>query len=68
MIKNKAVWEKWERDYRRGEDTDINRNFRLLAAMYEEARALKKFPSENLMEGFEIKIKLAKALNVSKTS
>lgn len=64
MIRNKALWEAWEKDYIRREPVDFHRNLALMEAMYEEARAFGVFPLADPWEGLESRFKLAKALNV----
>lgn len=67
MIQNVAEWEAWERGQLRNEPVDIAKNFALLDAMYEQARALGVFPVADPLEGLEEKICFAFALNVPTT-
>jgi hypothetical protein len=64
MIKDAALWEKWEAQTVLSQPAEFQRNLRLLDAMYEHARALGAFPPTNPLEGLETKIALAKALTV----
>jgi hypothetical protein len=64
MIKDTALWEKWEAQTVLSQPADFQRNLRLLDAMYEHARALGAFPPADALAGLETKIALAKALNV----
>ncbi len=64
MIKDVAFWEAWEQEYRRKQPVDFERNLALMDAMYEHARLLGAFPLANPLEGIEVKIRLAKVLNV----
>jgi len=64
MIKDRALWEKWEAQTVLSQPVEFQRNLRLLDAMYEHARALGAFPPADPLEGLETKIALAKALNV----
>ncbi len=68
VIKNVALWEAWERDYLRKESADFARNLALLDAMYEHARLLGAFPPCNPLEGLEVKIQMARVLNVPAAS
>lgn len=64
MILDRKHWEHWEEAYQRGEPVLVDRNFRLMDAMYEEARALGHFTSIEPLEGLEGDILYAKAINV----
>lgn len=64
MIKDVALWERWEAQAVLSQPADFQKNLRLLEAMYEHARALGAFPPADPLEGLETKIALAKALNV----
>ncbi len=68
MIRNRVVWEKWERDFVASEPPDFWKNLRLVEEMYAHARALGVFPLANPMEGLETKLWLAKVINVSTDS
>lgn len=64
MIKDVALWERWEAQAVLSQPADFQKNLRLLEAMYEHARALGAFPPADPLAGLETKIALAKALNV----
>jgi hypothetical protein len=70
MIKDVKAWEAWEREYLKKEVLTLEQKYRLLDALYEEARDLGIFPLKNPMEGFEVDIRVARILNqnVQKTS
>ena len=68
MIKDVALWEAWEREYLANEPVDFARNLALLDAMYELARLLGAFPPSDPLEGIEVKIQMARVLNVPETS
>ena len=68
MIKDPALWEAWERETQSREPADFRRNLRLLEAMYEEARALGIMGELAALEGLENRLRLARMLNVRKTS
>lgn len=65
MIRNRAYWEEWKKERIRNEPVDVERNFVIMAAMYDHARALGVFPLADPLEGLDVRIKLAKAVNVS---
>ncbi len=64
MIKNPAMVEAFENAQARQETPDFLRNVRLVDALYEEARALGVFPLQDPLDGIEVDIRLARALNV----
>ena len=68
MIRNRKLWEKWESEYRRKEAVDFLQNLRLLEGLYEEARCLGVLPLRDPWEGLEVKIRIAKAINVPAAS
>ena len=63
MIKDPDKIRKFENDLIRREKVDIQKNFQIFEAMYEEAVALGLLPLKDPLEGIEIKIKIAKAIN-----
>jgi len=63
MIKDYKIIEKLEKDLAAKELPDIKRNYRIIAAMYEEAKMLGIFPLKNELDGIEIDIKIAGVLN-----
>ncbi len=65
MIRNRAYWEQWKKERIRNEPVDIEHNFAIMDAMYHHARALGVFPLADPLEGLDVRIKLAKAVNVS---
>lgn len=65
MIRDAERFAQWERAYLRSEPVDFFKNLRLVDALYAEARALGIFPLKNPLDGLEVKIRLAKVLNVS---
>lgn len=63
-------WEKyeaWKAEQQRTTPVDVQKNFEILEAMYEHARALGKFPTGHPMENIDVKIRIAKAFNVQTT-
>jgi hypothetical protein len=68
MIKDSAFFEQWERTFRRSEDLDLERRFRLYQGMFDEARALGILPGRNPCAGLETKIRLARAIHVQAAS
>jgi len=68
MIKNAHKLRAFEADRARAEKPDFERNLRILDALYEEAVMLGALPPKDPLEGIEIKIKLAKAVNLVQRS
>jgi hypothetical protein len=63
MIKSAEKLQKFEDELTRKEKVDINQNFRLVEAMYEEAVLLGVFPLKDPLDGIEVDIKIAKVIN-----
>ncbi len=68
MIRDIAMLNRWENDYRRREPVNFLENLRLYEALYAEACALGLFPLKDPLEGLPLKIQMARALNVSTTA
>lgn len=68
MIRDSKQLKEWENEYRRRERADWSRHLCLYEALYAEARTLGLFPLKDPLEGLEVKIRLAKVLNVSRTA
>ena len=47
----------------RSQKPDIIRSYRLINAMYDEARRLGAFPLKDPLEGLDVDIRMAKAVN-----
>lgn len=63
MIKNKKILEKFEKDLVKKTKVDFEKNLKIFEELLNLAREINKLPSENLLEGIEIDIKYAKAIN-----
>lgn len=68
MITNAKLLEKFEREQIRKRKPDYFENLRIFESLYEEARHLGIFPLKDPLEGIEVDINLAKALNVQRPS
>jgi hypothetical protein len=68
MITDTEYWTRWEDDHRRQQPVNIERNFALMEAMYQEALLLGLFPLADPLEGLDSIILYAKAINVSNPS
>jgi hypothetical protein len=63
MIKNIEELQAFEAARTRAEKVDVEQNLRILDALYEEALMLGAFPPKDPLEGIEVKIRIAKAVN-----
>ena len=68
MVKNPVKLRAFEVERMKAEPVDIEKNFRILDALYEEARSLGIFPLKDPLEGIEEKARLAWAINGIKRS
>ncbi|HEX9742062.1 MAG TPA: hypothetical protein VGA17_04665 [Nitrospiraceae bacterium] len=64
MITNPALVEAFESAQASRQAPDFLRNLRLVDALYQEARTLNVFPLKDPLDGIEVDIRLAQALNV----
>ena len=53
----------FERDLIRREKPDLNRNLKIVEALFEEAVELGVFPLKDPLEGLEVDIRIAKVIN-----
>jgi hypothetical protein len=63
MIKNVQKLQAFEAARTRAEKLDVEQNLRILDALYEEAVMLGALPPKDPLEGIEVKIRIAKAVN-----
>lgn len=63
MIKNKKLLEELEKEIIKNSSSDINKNIKIFQEFLKLAKEIGRFPGENLLEGIEIDIKYAKAIN-----
>jgi len=67
MIRNNE-FQQFEMEFVRKEKLDVIRNFQIEEALYQEAVALGILPLKNPLDGLEVAIRIARAINhVSKT-
>lgn len=67
MIKDRVFWEAWESQGPLREPLDSQRALKLADAMYEYARSMGVFPAADPLARIEMKIALAKSVNVRLT-
>ncbi|MFA5812834.1 MAG: hypothetical protein WC956_10965 [bacterium] len=66
---NKGEWQTFEDELASHEDLTLEQKYRILDGLYEEARGLGLFPSTDPLEGLDVDIRIAKAVNsVSKAA
>lgn len=63
MVKNCEKLQAFEAERIRAEKVDVEQNLRILDALYEEALMLGALPPKDPLEGIEVKIRVAKAVN-----
>jgi hypothetical protein len=64
MITNPEKYEQFDRRSRAGDQLTLEMKYRILNALYEEARRLGHFSGANPLEGIEEDIRLAALLSV----
>jgi hypothetical protein len=63
MVINSEKLRAFEDERIRTEKVDVERNFRIVDALYDEARMLGVLPPKYPLEGIEVKIRIARAVN-----
>jgi hypothetical protein len=64
MIKDRARWEQWEAEFQASQPVNYWQNLALFQSMLEEATRLGVFPPDDPLEGLEVDIRLARAINL----
>jgi hypothetical protein len=68
MLRNNE-FQQFEMEFLRKEKLDVARNFQIVEALYQEAVSLGIIPLKNPLDGLEVDIKIARAVNcVSKAA
>ena len=68
MLKRHPLMEGFEKNQRRLSAPDYHLNLKIFEAMYQEAKRLGAFPLKDPLEGLEVDLRLARALNVRGTA
>jgi hypothetical protein len=68
MISEINYWNHWEEELLRQTPVDVEQNFRLMDAMYQQAHQMGLIPRLNPLDGLEAIILYAKAINVPSPS
>ena len=64
MVRNPELLREFDDEWIRSSPPDYHRNLRIVEAMLREARHLGVLPSRDPLEGIEVDIRIARALNV----
>ena len=64
MIRRPDLLEEFEDDLVRKTPSNHMQSLRIVEALYEEARQLGAFPPEDPLEGIEVDVRYARAINV----
>lgn len=64
MVKNPRILDAFEKALARQETPDYGRNLRLYEALFQEACMMRGFPLKDPLEGIDVDIRVARALNV----
>ncbi|MBP1732454.1 MAG: hypothetical protein H6Q55_2883 [Deltaproteobacteria bacterium] len=65
MIKNSSYYDSFKRRALAGETLTLDQKYKILEALYEEARRLGQFGNDDLLLGIQDDIRLAAALNAN---
>ena len=63
MIRDAAYWQKWEAEWQRRTPADPEANLRIFRTLLEMARAAGAWPPAAPLEGLEVDLRLAYAIN-----
>ncbi|MGC9358262.1 MAG: hypothetical protein ACP5GX_10350 [Anaerolineae bacterium] len=63
MIRDREAWEAFEARFQRQMPADLEKNQQLFATWLAEARALGVWPPDDPLEGLEVDLRIAKAVN-----
>jgi len=62
-MKRNDDFQRFEKEISRNEELDMNKKFKILEALYQEAVDLGVFPLRDSLEGLEVDIHIAKVIN-----
>ena len=63
MVKDSKSLREFEKNQISSKPVNVEENFRIVEALYAEARDLRVFPLKDPLDGIEIKIKMARTMN-----
>ena len=64
MVRNPELLRKFDDEWIRSSPPDYHRNLRIVEAMLREAKRFGAWPPRDPLEGIEVDIRIARALNV----
>jgi hypothetical protein len=62
VIQDKALWERFEAEQARREDVNLQRNLKIVEALYREARELGAFPTASSPPDLEAERRIARVI------
>ncbi|HEX9077725.1 MAG TPA: hypothetical protein VF932_18210 [Anaerolineae bacterium] len=65
MIRDRKAWEKWEAAYIAQKEPNFHKNLQIVEELYSHARSLGKWRLNHGLDGIEVKLKIARVVNVS---
>jgi len=63
MIRDPVFWQQWEAEWQRRNCASLEVNFRIFWTLLEMAREANAWPPRNPLEGLDVDIRLAHAIN-----
>lgn len=63
MVKNVKTFQRFQDAFISNADLSIQEKYKILESMYEQARALGHFKGQNALDGLEVDIRIARAVN-----
>lgn len=65
MIRDRKAWEEWEAAYIAKKKPDFLKNLQIVEELYSHARSLGKWRFNYGLDGLDVKLKIARVINVS---
>ncbi len=63
MVRDTVLWNQFESEWQRSQESSLEANLRVFYALIEHARSLGAWPPEDLLEGLEHDIRLSRVVN-----
>ena len=63
MIKDSKMWQKWEAEWQKSRPADFEENIKVFEELINIAREMNKWPPKDPLEGIEVDLRIAKAIN-----
>ncbi|MGE5262819.1 MAG: hypothetical protein ACM3S0_05520 [Acidobacteriota bacterium] len=68
MIRDRKAWEKWEAAYIAQREPNFLKNLQIVEELCSHARSLGRWRLDYGLDGLEVKLKIARVVNVSTTT